>query len=72
MIGNSAQMNTGSESLLTRARTTVQDPDIQELKGLFASDFDFSVPGSMKLGNLISKLRKWIIILDSKMKTLPK
>ncbi|KAI2658552.1 Transformation/transcription domain-associated protein [Labeo rohita] len=38
---------------------------------LFA-DFDFSVPGSMKLHNLISKLKKWIKILEAKTKQLPK
>lgn len=36
------------------------------------SDFDFSVPGSMKLHNLISKLKKWIKILEAKTKQLPK
>ncbi|XP_039645081.1 transformation/transcription domain-associated protein [Perca fluviatilis] len=35
-------------------------------------DFDFSVPGSMKLHNLISKLKKWIKILEAKTKQLPK
>ncbi|XP_030876418.1 transformation/transcription domain-associated protein [Leptonychotes weddellii] len=34
--------------------------------------FDFSVPGSMKLHNLISKLKKWIKILEAKTKQLPK
>lgn len=38
---------------------------------LFA-DFDFSIPGSMKLHNLISKLKKWIKILEAKTKQLPK
>lgn len=36
------------------------------------TDFDFSVPGSMKLHNLISKLKKWIKILEAKTKQLPK
>jgi hypothetical protein len=36
------------------------------------ADFDFSVPGSMKLHNLISKLKKWIKILEAKTKQLPK
>lgn len=39
---------------------------------LFHPDFDFSVPGSMKLHNLISKLKKWIKILEAKTKQLPK
>ncbi|KAA8581791.1 hypothetical protein FQN60_003372 [Etheostoma spectabile] len=37
-----------------------------------SQDFDFSVPGSMKLHNLISKLKKWIKILEAKTKQLPK
>uniref|UniRef100_A0A8C1NB54 Transformation/transcription domain-associated protein n=1 Tax=Cyprinus carpio TaxID=7962 RepID=A0A8C1NB54_CYPCA len=36
------------------------------------ADFDFSVPGSMKLHNLISKLKKWIKILEAKTKQMPK
>uniref|UniRef100_A0A8D0NEM8 Transformation/transcription domain associated protein n=1 Tax=Sus scrofa TaxID=9823 RepID=A0A8D0NEM8_PIG len=39
---------------------------------IFFEDFDFSVPGSMKLHNLISKLKKWIKILEAKTKQLPK
>ena len=31
-----------------------------------------SVPGSMKLHNLINKLKKWIKILEAKTKLLPK
>ena len=31
-----------------------------------------SVPGSKKLYNLISKLKKWIKILEAKSQTLPK
>nr|CAD7455783.1 unnamed protein product [Timema tahoe] len=42
------------------------------MKVQFKSDFDFAVPGSMKLQNLIVKLRKWIQILENKVKTLPK
>ena len=32
----------------------------------------FSVPGSTKLHNLISKLKKWIKILEARIKLLPK
>ncbi|XP_072415930.1 transformation/transcription domain-associated protein isoform X1 [Chiloscyllium punctatum] len=61
-----------SESLARRAQATAQDPVFQKLKGQFTTDFDFSVPGSMKLHNLISKLKKWIKILETKTKQLPK
>ncbi|KAF3813899.1 hypothetical protein GH733_017931 [Mirounga leonina] len=61
-----------SESLARRAQATAQDPVFQKLKGQFTTDFDFSVPGSMKLHNLISKLKKWIKILEAKTKQLPK
>jgi transformation/transcription domain-associated protein len=69
----SAQFSSAaSESLASRARATVQDPVFQMMKVQFTTDFDFSVPGSMKLQNLIVKLRKWIQILETKVKTLPK
>lgn len=42
------------------------------MKGQFSGDFDFSQPGAMKLHNLISKLKKWIKILEAKTKQLPK
>ncbi|CAG2064699.1 unnamed protein product, partial [Timema podura] len=61
-----------SDSLAARARATVQDPVFHMMKVQFKSDFDFAVPGSMKLQNLIVKLRKWIQILENKVKTLPK
>ncbi|KAM4631836.1 transformation/transcription domain-associated protein isoform 1-T1 [Discoglossus pictus] len=61
-----------SESLARRAQATAQDPVFQKLKSQFTTDFDFSVPGSMKLHNLISKLKKWIKILEAKTKQLPK
>lgn len=49
---------------------TIESGDLAFL--LFFLDFDFSVPGSMKLHNLISKLKKWIKILEAKTKQLPK
>jgi len=42
------------------------------MKSEFSSSFDFSVPGSMKLQNLIQKLKKWIKVLEAKTRTLPK
>lgn len=61
-----------SESLARRAQATAQDPIFQKMKSQFTTDFDFSVPGSTKLHNLINKLKKWIKILEAKTKTLPK
>ncbi|WAQ94365.1 TRRAP-like protein [Mya arenaria] len=61
-----------SESLARRAQATAQDPIFQKMKSQFTTDFDFSVPGSMKLHNLINKLKKWIKILEAKTKLLPK
>ncbi|XP_067013941.2 transformation/transcription domain-associated protein [Anabrus simplex] len=69
---SSAFTNAASESLASRARATVQDPVFQLMKHQFSGDFDFSVPGALKLHNLIQKLRKWIVVLQSKVKTLPK
>ena len=61
-----------SESLARRAQLTIQDPVFQRMKGQFSADLDFSVPGALKLHNLIAKLKKWIKILEAKVKTLPK
>ncbi|XP_077513657.1 transcription-associated protein Nipped-A isoform X4 [Amblyomma americanum] len=61
-----------SESLARRAQATAQDPVFQKMKGQFSTDFDFAVPGAMKLHNLINKLKKWIKILEAKTKLLPK
>ncbi|XP_019648049.1 PREDICTED: transformation/transcription domain-associated protein-like [Branchiostoma belcheri] len=61
-----------SESLARRAQQTSQDPVFQRMKTQFTTDFDFSVPGSMKLHNLISKLKKWIKILEARTKLMPK
>ncbi|KAJ8314001.1 hypothetical protein KUTeg_008562 [Tegillarca granosa] len=61
-----------SESLARRAQATAQDPVFQKMKSQFTTDFDFSVPGSTKLHNLINKLKKWIKILEAKTKLLPK
>ena len=55
-----------------QAQATAQDPIFQKMKSQFSSDFDFSVPGAMKLQNLIQKLKKWIKILEAKTKQLPK
>ena len=61
-----------SESLARRALATVQDPVFQKLKEQFTSDFDFSKPDSIKLHNLIAKLKVWIKTLELKTKQLPK
>ncbi|XP_074658755.1 transformation/transcription domain-associated protein-like [Tubulanus polymorphus] len=61
-----------SESLARRAQATAQDPVFQKMKGQFTTDFDFTVPGSTKLHNLINKLKKWIKILEAKTRLLPK
>ncbi|KAL5497639.1 hypothetical protein EMCRGX_G014148 [Ephydatia muelleri] len=49
-----------------------QDPAFQRLKTQFTTDFDFSNPGAKRLHNLITKLKKWIKILELKTKSLPK
>lgn len=71
-VSGGSHWGSGNESLVSRARATIQDPVFQEIKVQFTSDFDFNVPGATKLHNLIGKLRKWITILESKVKTLPK
>lgn len=64
--------NAGSESLARRTQITMSDPVFQTMKQKFAEDFDFSVPGAMKLHNFISKLKKWIRLLENKIMALPK
>lgn len=62
----------GSESLAKRAQTTIQDPVFQKMKQQFSIDFDFNSPSAMKLHNMISRMKKWIKILESKIRALPK
>ncbi|KAK7109588.1 transformation/transcription domain-associated protein-like isoform X2 [Littorina saxatilis] len=69
---SSTYSSAASESLARRAQATAQDPVFQKMKSQFTTDFDFNVPGSNKLHNLISKLKKWIKILEAKSKSLPK
>merc|ERR1719510_1277300 len=64
--------NAANESLVRRAQASQQDPVFQKMKSEFSSSFDFTVPGAMKLQNLIQKLKKWIKILEAKTRTLPK
>ena len=75
-FSNSGSSYTGSsaanESLVRRAQASQQDPVFQKMKSEFSSSFDFTVPGAMKLQNLIQKLKKWIKILEAKTRTLPK
>ncbi|XP_076468689.1 transformation/transcription domain-associated protein-like isoform X2 [Babylonia areolata] len=69
---SSTYSSAASESLARRAQATAQDPVFQKMKSQFTTDFDFNVPGSNKLHNLISKLKKWIKILEAKSRSLPK
>ena len=74
-ISSSVSGNYGSaanDDLHRRAQATAQDPIFQKMKSQFSSDFDFSVPGAMKLQSLIQKLKKWIKILEDKTRQLPK
>eukprot|EP00118_Oscarella_pearsei_P018052 m.182608 g.182608 ORF g.182608 m.182608 type:complete len:3843 (+) comp39295_c0_seq28:119-11647(+) len=61
-----------SESLTKRKLATSQDPIFQKLKVQFSRDFEFHSPSSLRLHNLIGKLRKWIKILEGKVALLPK
>ena len=61
-----------SESLARRAQATAQDPVFQKMKTQFTNDFDFASPGATKLHNLINKLKKWIKILEAKIRLLPR
>ena len=63
---------TASEYLSRRAFATTEDPVFHKMKQQFATDFDFSLPGSQKLHRVISKLRKWTKILEAKIKLFPK
>lgn len=67
-----AYSSAANESLMRRAQASQQDPVFQKMKSEFTSNFDFTQPGSMKLQNLIVKLKKWIKILEAKTKVLPK
>jgi transformation/transcription domain-associated protein len=70
--GAAAYSSAANESLIRRAQASQQDPVFQKMKSEFTSNFDFTQPGSMKLQNLILKLKKWIRILEAKTKVLPK
>jgi hypothetical protein len=71
-VAGVAYSSAANESLMRRAQASQQDPVFQKIKSEFTSNFDFSQPGSMKLQNLILKLKKWIKILEAKTKVLPK
>lgn len=71
-ISSTAASTDAKDPLAKRAQATVQDPVFQQMKGQFAVDFDFSQPSLMKLHNLISKLKKWIKVLEAKIKQLPR
>lgn len=70
--GGGQYASAASESLARRAQATVQDPVFHKMKGQFTTDFDFIQLGAMKLHNLIHKLKKWIKILEARVKLLPK
>ncbi|XP_055838887.1 transcription-associated protein 1 isoform X2 [Episyrphus balteatus] len=70
-LASSSTNSAASESFARRTQITFQDPVFQIMKGQFTNDFDFSQPGAMKLHYLITKLRKWIKILETKVKKLP-
>ncbi|XP_068243023.1 transformation/transcription domain-associated protein isoform X3 [Palaemon carinicauda] len=70
--GGGQYASAASESLARRAQAIVQDPVFHKMKGQFTTDFDFSQLGAMKLHNLIHKLKKWIKILEARVKVLPK
>ncbi|RZF45958.1 hypothetical protein LSTR_LSTR008335 [Laodelphax striatellus] len=69
---NSTAGSSASESLARRAQVTTHDPVFQKMKAQFSADFDFTVPGATKLHNLIHKLKKWVKILETRTKLLPK
>lgn len=71
-ISSTAAPTDAKDPLAKRVQATVQDPLFQKMKGQFSTDFDFAQPGAMKLHNLISKLKKWIKVLEAKTKQLPK
>ncbi|TMW44508.1 hypothetical protein DOY81_004448 [Sarcophaga bullata] len=70
-VASSSSNSAASESLARRAQVTFQDPAFQMMKEQFTRDFDFTKPDSMKLHNLITKLKSWIKALEIKVKKLP-
>ena len=42
----------------------------QKMKTQCTRDFDFTVPGSKRLQNVIQKLKKWIKVLEAKTKVV--
>ena len=60
------------EALAKRAQAAAQDPAFQRLKAQFASDFDFNSPNAQRVHTLMSKLKRWIKILELKTKSLQK
>ena len=69
---NSSQGLAASETMARRAQALAQDPMFQRMKIQFSSDFDFSQPGATKLHNLIHKLKKWIRMLEARIKLMPR
>lgn len=61
-----------SELWTRRVQATAQDPIFQKLKNQFTSDFNFDIPGAMKLHNLIGMLKKWVKLMEARSKLGPK
>ena len=61
-----------TENVTRRAFATPQDPVFLKMKKQFSADFDFTIAGSTKLHRVISRLRKWVKILEAKIKLFPK
>ncbi|XP_071811547.1 transformation/transcription domain-associated protein-like isoform X3 [Apostichopus japonicus] len=61
-----------SELWTRRVQATAQDPVFQKLKNQFTTDFNFDIPGAMKLHNLIGMLKKWVKLMEARSKLGPK
>lgn len=64
--------NTTIDYLALRHQAIIQDPEFQQTRLKFRSDFEESLLPNMKLITLIAKLRNWINILGQKKKLMPK
>ena len=76
-LGNTSGSGGGGplsqESLAKQTQVAPKDRSaFLRLKTQFTSDFDFSSPGAKRLHNLMSKLKRWIKILELKTKSLQK
>lgn len=60
-----------SESMAGHIQATNEDPVFPKIKKQFTQDFDSQLLENMKLHSLITKLKKWIKILESKAILVP-